>query len=113
MNTAEVSDLKFVKARFLVQNALRFVEDGVRFLGRIADGGEAQTSRAAKSAEHMENNPCLPDLSEVEAASNGEIEDIIRGESSIARRFDVIAGDKKFFATVRGDEGGAFRIVNA
>ena len=106
-------DLEFIKTRFLVQNVFGFVEDGMRFLGRIADGGEAQPSRAAKSAEHMENNPCLPDLPEVEAAPNDEIEDIIRRESSIARRFEMIAGDEKFSAPVRRDEGGAFRIVNA
>ncbi len=33
-------DLEFIKTRLFVQNAFRFVEDGMRFFGRIADGGE-------------------------------------------------------------------------
>ena len=85
----------------------------MRFLRRIANGGEAQPSGAAKSAEHMENNPRLSDLPKVEAAPHDEIEDVIRGESSIARRFDMIAGHEKFLAPVRRDKGAAFRIVNA
>ena len=84
----------------------------MRFLRRIANGGEAQPSGAAKSAEHMENNPRLTDLSEVQAAPNDEIEDIIRGESFIARRFEMIARHEKFLAPVRRDKGTVFGIVN-
>ncbi len=61
----------------------------------------------------MENDPRLPDLSKVKATPHDEIEDIIRRESSIARRFEMIAGHEKFLAPVRRDEASAFRIVSA
>jgi hypothetical protein len=53
----------------------------------------------------------LPNLCKVQAAPNDQIEKIIRCESSAARRVEMIAGDKKFLLSIRGDEGSAFRIV--
>src|SRR5215831_14515906 len=68
---------------------------------------------AAECAEHVEDNSCLSNLSEVQAAPNNQIEEIIRGESFIFRRLHVIAGNEKFFVAVWSDKCGAFRIINA
>src|SRR5882724_6042921 len=40
-----------------------------------------------------------------------DVEKIVRSKSSIARRFDVIAGHKEFLLPVRSRENASFRIV--
>ena len=106
-------NLQFVETRFFIQNALRFAEDGLRLLRRIAYRSQAQSPGAAKSAEHMENDACLPDLSKVQAAPNGEIKKIVRSEPAIARRLEMIASHQKFLVPIRRDKGSAFWIVMA
>src|SRR4029077_3790131 len=71
-------NLQFVETPFFIQNPFRFVEDGLRLLGRVTHCCHAQSSGACERAEHMENDSRLADLSEVQAAPNGEIEKIVR-----------------------------------
>src|SRR5947207_13579263 len=106
-------NLQFGETRFFIQNALRFAEDGLRLLRRIAYRSQAQSPGAAKSAEHMENDARLPDLSKVQAAPNGEIKKIVRSEPAIARRLEMIASHQKVHVPIRRDKGSAFWIVVA
>src|SRR2546430_7677508 len=93
--------LELIKTRFFVQNAFGFVENGTGFLGRIADRRQAQASDAAKRAEHVKNDARLSDLSEMQTAPNDKIENVVGRESSIARRFEMIARHQKLPATIR------------
>ena len=79
-----VFNLQFVETPFFIQNPFRFVEDGLRLLGRVTNCCHAKSSGASERAEHMENDSRLADLSEVQAAPNGEIEKIVRSVSAIA-----------------------------
>ena len=58
-------DLELIETRFFFQNTFRFLENGLGFFGRIANCNQAQASRAANGAEHVENDAGLPDLAEV------------------------------------------------
>ena len=85
------------------------IENLARFLRGIADRRQPETSSAPESAEHVENDPGLLGLTEVQPATDNEIEQIVRRVTSIKRRFEVIARDEKFFLSVRRGEGCAFR----
>ena len=61
----------------------------------------------------MKDDSGLPDLTKVQSTPNDQIEEIVRRESSIARRFNMVARDQKFLISIRRGEGGAFRIVSA
>src|SRR5438034_10316876 len=106
-------NLELVETRFFTQRGLRFAEDGLRLLRRIAYRSQGQSPGAAKSAEHMENDACLPDLSKVQAAPNGEIKKIVGSEPAIARRLEMIASHHKFLVPIRRDTGSAIWIVCA
>jgi hypothetical protein len=64
------TDLELIEARFFFEDAFRFLEDGLCFFGGIANGRQAQASRAANGAEHVEDDTRLTDLAEVQTAPN-------------------------------------------
>src|SRR5215471_10503822 len=49
----------------------------------------------------------------MQVVSNHNVEQIVRSESAIPRRFDVIAGHKEFLLTVRSREDASFGVVGA
>ena len=57
----------------------------------------------------MKNDAGLADLAEMQTPPNDQVEKIVRRESAIARRFDMIARDEKFLASVRRSENRTFR----
>ena len=55
----------------------------------------------------------LPGLVEVQVMPHDNVEQVVRSESPIARRLDVIAGYEKFLLAIRSRENASFRIVSS
>src|SRR5437867_6724378 len=61
----------------------------------------------------MKHHTCLARLTEVQVMPHNDIEKIVRSQSAIARRFDVVASDKKFLLAIRRREDAGLGIVGA
>ena len=61
----------------------------------------------------MKDHAGLPDLAEMQTSPNDQIEKIVRRESAIVRRFDVIAGDEMFLLSVRREERRLFGVIGS
>ena len=103
--------LELIETRLFVEDRLCFFEDRARFFRRIADRREAEASRTSECAEHVKDDAGLADLAEVQPPAHDDVEEIVRREAAIARRFDMIARDEKFLASVGRSEGCTFRVV--
>src|SRR5215467_5420817 len=86
---------------------------GLRVCVRIANSSQSCPSQLAQGAHHVEHYACLASLTEMQIVSDHDVEQIIRSQSAIARRFDVIAGHKEFLLTVRSREDAGFGIIGA
>ena len=49
----------------------------------------------------------------MQIVSDHNVEQIVRSQSAIARRFDVIAGHKEFLLAIKSSEDAGFGIIGA
>src|SRR2546428_3742135 len=80
---------------------------------RVANRSQPHSSKLTESAHHVKHNPGLPRLTEVQAVPHNNVEKIVRRQSSIKRRLNVITGNKELLPSVRRGEDRRFRIVCA
>ena len=96
--------LRYVRARFLIQHCNCPLVQRFCVCVRIANSSHPCPSQLAQCAHHVEHYACLAGLTEVQIVSHHNVEQIVRSQSAIPRRFDVIAGNKKFLLAVRSRE---------
>ena len=62
---------------------------------RVANRGQPHSTKLTQSAHHVKDHAGLSCLTEVQAVPHNNIETIVRRQSTIEGRLNVIAGNKK------------------
>src|SRR6186997_1753925 len=69
----------------LVEHRDRLAVDPVGVLGRVADRGHADPATLCQGGHHVEDDAGLPGVVEVEAASRGDVEQVVGGQVLVGR----------------------------
>src|SRR6476620_2805031 len=100
-------------ARLLIKDSDRTIVQGFRVLMRIANCSKACPSELAQGTHHVKHHSCLAGLIEMQVVPHHDVEQVVRSKSSIAGRFDMVAGYKEFLLTIRSCEDASLRIVSS
>jgi hypothetical protein len=101
------------RAGLILDDGYRPCVELVGVLVRFADRREPHPPVFRQRAHHVEHDPGLPGLVEVESVSHGDIEQVVGGQASVRRGFQVVGGDEALGAPAGGGEDTALRVVCA
>jgi len=99
--------------RLLIKDSDRTIVGRLRVLMRVADRSQACPSQLAQGTHHVKNNACLSGLIKMQIVPHDNVEQVVRGKSTIARRLDMIAGHEEFLLTIRSRKDARLRIVSS
>jgi hypothetical protein len=101
------------RSSLAIEGVPRPVEQAPRLLAAIADSREADQPVPAERRHHVEDDPSLRRVVEVESIANGEVEDVVRLQHSVRIGLEPIGGHEELRLPGRRHEERTLGVVGA